>query len=356
MLKRLSLENFRNYEKYSLDFNQTTILIGPNGIGKTNIMEAIYLISTGRSWRVKKDNEAVLWQKDFARIAVKIVDGKQKNLEMVLQRLPSADYPQIKIIKINEVRKKLVDLLGKMPTVLFSPEEMQLIAGAPQLRRRFIDILICQTDKKYTVALLDLGKIIRGRNKLLYYIKIGKSKVDELDFWNDKLVTLGAFIIKKRQKVIQDLNLKLTETYQTIAGEYETLQIKYKPTVEPDKFAEMIVAQLEREIECTATLFGPHRDDLVFLLANRDVATFGSRGEFRSIILATKVAELAFLKKENPETPPILLLDDIFSELDENRRLHLAKIISGQQTIITTTDFDHIEKGLRDKAKVVELG
>ncbi|MCL5407191.1 MAG: DNA replication/repair protein RecF [Patescibacteria group bacterium] len=355
MLKHLSLENFRNYEKYNLDFSKTTILIGPNGIGKTNIIEAIYLLSTSRSWRVKKDNEAVLWQKDFARISVKMLNDKEKNMEMVLQRLPSPEYPQIKIIKINGVRKKLVDLLGKMPTVLFSPEEMQLISGSPLLRRRFIDILICQTDKKYTVALLDLAKIIRGRNKLLYYIKIGKSKIEELDFWNEKLVVLGSFIIKKRQKVIADLNLKLTETYQTIAGEKETLQVKYKPTVEPDKFAEMIVAQLAREIESTATLFGPHRDDLVFLLENKDVATFGSRGEFRSVILAIKVAELSYLKKANPEVPPILLLDDIFSELDLNRRLHLAKIIAGQQTIITTTDFDHIEKGLRDKAKIVEL-
>ncbi|KKS08117.1 MAG: replication and repair protein RecF protein [Parcubacteria group bacterium GW2011_GWB1_41_4] len=355
MLKNLILENFRNYQKYDLDFSKTTILIGPNGVGKTNIIEAISLMSTGRSWRLKKDNEAVLWQKDFARISAKIVGDKEKNLEMVLQRLPSPDYPQIKIIKINGVKKRLVELLGKIPTVLFSPEELQIIAGSPQLRRRFIDILICQTDKNYTVALLDLAKIIRGRNKLLYYIKIGKSKIGELDFWNERLVTLGSFIIKKRQKVIAELNLKLSDTYQTISDEKETLQIKYKSLVEPDKFADMIGAQIEREIEATATLFGPHRDDLVFLLENRDVATFGSRGEFRSVILAVKVAELSYLKKANPDVPPILLLDDIFSELDLNRRLHLAKIISGQQTIITTTDFDHIEKGLREKAKVVEL-
>jgi len=133
-----------------------------------------------------------------------------------------------------------VELLGKIPTVLFSPEELQIIAGSPQLRRRFIDILICQTDKNYTVALLDLAKIIRGRNKLLYYIKIGKSKIGELDFWNERLVTLGSFIIKKRQKVIAELNLKLSDTYQTISDEKETLQIKYKSLVEPDKFADMI--------------------------------------------------------------------------------------------------------------------
>lgn len=355
MLKHVSLENFRNYKKYDLDLAQATILIGPNGVGKTNIMEAIYLISTGRSWRLKKESDAVLWHADFARISAKISQGQVKNLEMVLQRLPSPDYPQLKIIKINSVKKKLVDLLGKMPTVLFSPEDLQLIPGAPALRRRFLDILICQTDKKYTVALLELGKIIRGRNKLLYYLKIGRAKIEELDFWNQRLVTLGTLIIEKRQKVTKDLNLNLSATYQTIAGESETLEIKYKPTVEPERFAEMIGAQMEREIESTATLFGPHRDDLVFLLESRDVSTFGSRGEFRSVILAIKVAELAYLKKENPDTPPILLLDDIFSELDFNRRLHLAKIISGQQTIITTTDFDHIEKGLREKAKIVEL-
>ena len=133
-----------------------------------------------------------------------------------------------------------------MPSVVFSPEEIHLIDGAPILRRRFLDILLCQIDKKYTLALLDLAKIIRGRNKLLYYIKIGKSKVDELDFWDEKLVTLGSFIIKKRQKTVAALNENLTKNYQEISGTGESLQIKYKPTVEPERFAEILVANRQR--------------------------------------------------------------------------------------------------------------
>lgn len=355
MLKTITLENFRNYGNFSLDFADTTILIGPNGVGKTNIIEAIYAISTGRSWRTSHDMEAINWEHDLGRIKANVKNDKEFDLEMLIQRNPVASYPQIKIIKINSVKKKLTDLLGKLPAVLFSPEQMQLVSGAPNLRRRFLDIVLCQVDKKYTQALLELTKIIRGRNKLLYYIKMGKSKAGELDFWDEKLIDLGSFIINKRTKLVKKINEKLSINYQTISGTGEGLQLKYKTSVDPEQFADMIVAQREREIEATATLFGPHRDDIIFLLDSRDLSTFGSRGEFRSAILALKIAELDFLKENSEGVEPVLLLDDIFSELDANRRLHLGKIVANQQTIITTTDLDHIEKTLRDKAKIVEL-
>lgn len=354
MLKSLSLENFRNYEKFSLDFEQTTIIVGPNGVGKTNIIEAIYLLSTGRSWRTKHDSEAVRWDKDFTKIQGKISLPKEEELELIIQRIINPSYPQLKLVKINASKKRLTELLGKMPSVLFSPEELKIVDGTPSLRRRLLDIILCQVDKKYTLALLDLAKIIRERNKLLFYIKIGKSKVDELAFWDEKLITLGRFIITKRQKLIDVLNLELTTIYQKISGGKEHLKIKYKPGVEIEKFSETLAAGREREIESAATLFGPHRDDLIFFLDFRDVVTFGSRGEYRSIIFALKIAEIAFLEKEN-EVKPILLLDDIFSELDSARRQHLAKIVADKQTIITTTDLDHIEKSLREKAKVIEL-
>lgn len=367
MLKHLSLENFRNYKQYSLDLAKTTIILGPNGIGKTNIMEAIYLLATGRSWRTNRINSIIFWEKDFARLSVALNDETKTKLEMILQQFPSPDYPKAKIVKINDVKKKVTDLLGKMTVVLFSPEEIQIIDGTPMLRRRMLDILICQVDHKYILALLDLAKIIRGRNKLLYYIKIGRSKADELAFWDEKLVILGSFIIKKRQKTIDRLNRDLTKIYQTIAGKGETLALKYQPSILPENFTLELIKQREREIERTATLLGPHRDEVIFLLApmqnrgsdrsvgeSKNITTFGSRGEYRSAILAEKVAELDYLK-EFGETKPILLLDDIFSELDADRRGHLAKIVLREQTIITTTDLDHIEKGLREKAKIVEL-
>lgn len=354
MLKHLVLTNFRNYSKYSIDFSKTTIFVGANGIGKTNIIEAIYLISTGRSWRTNHDNEVVKWAAEVASIVAEMSNAKEESLAMLIQKIPNPKYPLTKIVKINGVRKKLTEILGKLPTVLFSPEEIHLIDGAPMLRRRFLDILLCQIDKKYTLALLDLAKIIRGRNKLLYFLKIGRSKIEELTFWDEKLVTLGSFIIKKRQKTVAKINEGLTKKYQEISGTGETLELKYNPTVVPEKFAETLVAHRQREIDYTATLFGPHRDDLVFLLESKDITTFGSRGEYRSAVLALKMAELEYLTGEKEETP-LLMLDDIFSELDKNRRLHLAKIVGGQQTIITTTDLDHIEKNLREKAKIIEL-
>lgn len=353
MLKSLELTNFRNYSKADFDFAKTTILIGPNGIGKTNIIEAIYMISTGRSWRTNRDNELIKWASDFMKILITLAAEEAKTLEMVTQKEGINLAPK-KSVKVNGVKKKMVDFLGIMPAVLFSPEEIRLIDGAPLYRRRFLDILLCEMEKKYTLALLDLARIIKSRNKLLYLIKINKAKIDELEFWDEKLVTLGSFIIKKREKAIAKINEEITKIYKEISGEGESLQIKYKPTVAPEEYEETLIAGRDREIENTATLFGPHRDDFSILLVGKDITTFGSRGEFRSAVLALKIAELDYFTAEG-KTRPILLLDDIFSELDQRRRMHLGKIVEGCQTIITTTDLDHIEKGLREKAKIVEL-
>ncbi len=354
MLKRLSVENFRNYQKYSLTFNKITIMLGPNGIGKTNIIEAIYLLSVGRSWRTNKDCEVIYWQEELTKIKADISEKKDKSLEMIIQRNSATSFPQTKIVKINGVKKKLTSLFGHLMVVLFSPEEIQLIDGFPSCRRRMLDILLCQVDNVYTLALLDYARIIRSRNKLLFYIKIGRSKINELDFWDEKLVILGSFIIKKRLKTIEAFNKKLTKIYQTVSGTGESLEIKYCPKVSIEDFKNQIMHGRQKEIERCTTLFGPHRDDLIFFLEGKDIVTFGSRGEYRSTVLALKVAELNFLE-ETSGKKPLLLLDDIFSELDKNRREHLANIVSDVQTIITTTDLDHIEKGLRGKAKIIEL-
>ncbi len=353
MLKRLSIENFRNYQKYSLTFNKITIMLGPNGIGKTNIIEAIYLLSAGRSWRTNKDSEVIYWQEELTKIKADISEKKDRSLEMIIQRNSVTSFPQTKIVKINGVKKKLTSLFGHLMVVLFSPEEIQLIDGSPSCRRRMLDILLCQVDNVYTLALLDYARIIRSRNKLLFYIKIGRSKINELDFWDEKLITLGSFIIKKRLKTIEAFNEKLTKIYQTVSGTGESLKIKYCPKVSIEDFKNQIMIGRQKEIERCTTLFGPHRDDLIFLLEGKDIVTFGSRGEYRSTVLALKVAELNFLE-ETSNKKPLLLLDDIFSELDKNRRKHLANIVSDVQTIITTTDLDHIEKGLRTQAKIIE--
>lgn len=353
MLKHLELVNFRNHEKANFDFAKTTILIGSNGIGKTNIIEAIYVISTGRSWRTARDSELINWKSDFCKITAFLNTTEKKDLEMLMQKEGIYNL-RTKTVKVNGVKKRLADFLGIMPAVLFSPEEIRLIDGSPSYRRKFLDILLCETDKKYVISLLDLAKIIKSRNKLLLMIKLRRAQVSELDFWDEKLVLLGSFIIKKRQKAIEFINRNLTETYQKISGTGETLQIKYRSSVDIANYAEILIASRDREIENAATLFGPHRDDFTFYLEDKDITTFGSRGEFRSAVLALKIEELDYYNEEG-KTRPILLLDDIFSELDKNRRMHLAKIVESAQTIVTTTDLDHIERGLREKAKIIEL-
>jgi len=347
MIQHLELINFRNYEKYAIDFNRVNIFIGPNGIGKTNIIEAIWLLASGRTWRTNHDDEVIQWGKDFAKITAHAArDSKNIDLELILQ--------DKKTFKLNGVKKHLIEILGKLPAVVFSPETIQMIDGAPSLRRRFLDILLCQIDKKFTLCLLTYNKILKGRNKLLGDIKFKKSKEDELEFWDEKLVTLGNFVIKKRKEAIKFINESLMNVYREISGKSETLKISYKQTVEEERFDEYLIANREREIEQSATLFGPHRDDFIIYLRNKDITSFGSRGEFRSVTLALKILELRYLAEKRGERP-LLLLDDIFSELDKKRRMHLAKIVEGQQTIITTTDLDHIEKELRQKAKIVEL-
>ncbi len=353
MLKCLALENFRCYKKYQVDLDDTTIFVGPNGIGKTNIVEAVWLLATGRSWRTPHDLEVILWEKDFCRISSKIENDVAKELELFLQK-ETVNGKQMKIFKLNKVKKRVIELLGEMPAVLFSPETIQMIGGAPQLRRRFLDIMLSEVDKKYALTLLDLSKILRERNKLLFYIKTGKSKEDELEFWDQKLIVLSKFLIKKRQEAIKYFNLKIDKVYQEISGKKEELKLRYMASVEAERFEEHLIAVREREIEQTATLYGPHRDDLEIILDKRELSSFGSRGEYRSTVLALKVLELEYLSDKKGERP-ILLLDDIFSELDKDRRMHLAKIVSGQQTIITTTDLDHVEKSLREKARIVEL-
>lgn len=366
-IRSIQLENFRSWGKYSLELSDITILIGQNGVGKTNILEAIWFCCSGRSWRAREDRELIQWDKDYARIVTEIKNNFSeiniylpRNTEVESAKRGSAASGK-KQLKLDGVKHRFLDILGVMPAVLFSPETIQLIDGSPGLRRKFIDIILSQIERKYAVTLLEYNKIIRERNRLLYHIKMGKSKPDELDFWDDKLVELGDFIIQQREELIKNFNKNIAVSYQAIAGpkggpsgDKEELKIKYHPAVERDRFADILVATREGEIQQTATTHGPHRDDFKLYLNNKDIATFGSRGEYRSAVLALKMVELAYLKDKTKENP-ILLLDDIFSELDNKRRMHLAKIVQGQQTIITTTDLDHIEKGLREKAKIVGI-
>jgi DNA replication and repair protein RecF len=350
-IQSLKIENYRSWGKYSLDFNDVTILIGSNGVGKSNILESVWYLAAGRSWRTSRDLEIIQWGKDYLKTEAQVKNERDFSVELVLQNIGGKPLKQL---KLNGVKHRLIDLLGEMTAVLFSPEEINMINGAPALRRRFLDIMLSQLNKNYALSLLEYNKVLKERNKLLENIKHKKSKPDELDFWDEKLAEYGCLILSIRKKAIKFFNQNLTEVYQQVSGDKETMKIIYRESAPEDNFLDHLVAVRERETEQGGTVSGPHRDDMSIYLNDMDLSTFGSRGEFRSAILSLKILELRYIEQEKGEKP-ILLLDDIFSELDSDRRMHLAKIVEGQQTIITTTDLDHIEKGLRERAKIIEL-
>lgn len=348
-IHKLVLENFRSWQGFELKPAKITILIGPNGAGKTNILEAILMLSTSKSPRARRDRETINWPASFARIQGLVIHGQENyQLELFL------DKGGAKIAKIQEAKRKPAQLLGKLLTVSFDPESLLLVSGAPPLRRRFLDVLLCQISRQYAFWLVEYLKILKERNKLLWRISQNEAKEADLNVWNEQLIEASRPIIKLRQEAIDFFNQKLSGFYDEISGKEQKLSINYKKSAEQGKMAEKLKENLYREIKCQATLFGPHRDDFGFELNGKNLALYGSRGEKRTAVLALKFCEVEFLTAKLGERP-VLLLDDIFSELDKKRRDSLASFCSHQQTIIATTDLDHISIDLRQKAKIIEL-
>jgi len=347
ILRSLKLENFRSYKSFDINLKPITVFVGPNGVGKTNLIEAIYFLALGKSYRVKNDSDMILWGNDYCRVTGKT---DTKNLEIFVSLLPE----KAKSIKINDRKIKNAELFGKLKIIIFSPESIDIITGAPKERRKFLDVILCQTDKKYLYNLLELQKVLRNRNHLLFNIKIGHSKSDELIFWNNKLVELSRPIIAGRTKIIEIINNNIADLYKKVSGQKEYLKVNYISSFGPlDYFFDLLVKNQNKEIKECATLFGPHRDNLEFTLDDRNVNVFASRGEIRSIIFALKVAEMEFIKKSGEK--PLLLLDDIFSELDSKRRQKLSEIILSELAVITTTDSDFLSYNLQKQSKIVEL-
>lgn len=362
-LTTLKLTNFRHYQNLKLDFpEKLTILVGPNASGKTNLLEAIQMLSFSKSFRTRSDLEVIRWGMDFCRVdgEVKTNDETQK-LELVID---TSSGKLKKNVKINSVPKRTLDLIGELPSVLFCPEDLDLIVTSPYKRRRYLDMVLCQVSKRYWAALSELRKVLMSRNQILKDIVERKAEEKELDFWDLKLIETGKLIMSLRKGMIDFFNTKLVAIYNQITKEDKYLKMIYKPSLTlPKEFSlETIASKFKDElgkirhleIKKQRTLVGPHRDDFYFLLDKKSLATFGSRGEFRSVIIAMKMVEVSFLEEKLGQRP-ILLLDDVFSELDQKRRNSLASIIGQQQTIITTTDISHLDKTLVEKAKVIRL-
>ena len=370
-LHHLKLVNFRNYANLDIATDKkVVILVGDNAQGKTNFLEAIYLLALTKSFRLRSDAGLIGGGENFARVEAEGRGhlGRDFKIEVVLKAAGRGERAQ-KLIKLDSRATSVREILGAFLAVLFCPEDINLIRAAPGARRRFLDIAACKVSHAYCGKLMEYNKILRHRNQVLMRVKKNIGKREELIFWNNELTEKGSFIIKFRQKMLQSLAVLTKDYYaQIVSGEenepWPELNLHYLPSfhIAADsgeeglrlRFRGELLEKEGTEIFRGQTLFGPHRDDFHFILGRKNIIDQGSRGQFRLAVLALKMAELEFLKTEIGERP-VLLLDDVFSELDGKRKALVARLLRHQQTFITTTDLSEIAPDLRKDALILEV-
>lgn len=341
-VKELKLEGFRNYENETFSFSPgTNMIYGNNAQGKTNALEAVYLFSIGKSFRTQQDRELIQFGKDITRISVVFSDKQRENeIEFLLRR------DRKKQIKINGVPiTKLGELIGRFTVVLFSPDELNLTKGAPNARRRFLDIAVSQMRPKYYHILRRYNKVLEQRNNLIKKLKFQKDDAgfETLAVWNEKLADYGIRVIEYRKQFIESLKVYAKNIHHEISG--EDFKVTYKTSFETkEQLLKKLNDSLLKEIEQGFTLYGPHRDDLELETDGRDIKTYGSQGQHRSAVLALKLAQADMIFEDTGEYP-VLLLDDIMSELDGDRRAYLAGKIKDKQVILTCTDKEEFPGG-----------
>jgi DNA replication and repair protein RecF len=349
LLKSLELTNFRNYEKYKVNFDRITVFVGKNGVGKSNIVEAIALLGYAKSFRTNHDEALIKYDKPYAQIRGKI--GEKEYIFVI-----SKEEGKIKKqIAVSGEKIGLTQLVGKLKIVLFDPESLAIVTGSPKERRSFIDLAISQIDKKYLNLIIDYRKTLRSRNELIKRIAQKISKKNELKFWNEKICVVLSQIIKKRLKFIKFIQKNFNTFYKGISENIDSgFSVKYMSNLEDlDRLEDMIENVYERELMAQKTLFGAHLDDMRITRNTKIASDVCSRGEIRSIVLALKLCEIAYIEEISGEKV-ILLLDDIFSELDDSRREQVIRIIGDRQAVITTTDEEFVIKNL-GKIKLIKL-
>lgn len=336
IIKTLKLQNFRNYETLTIDFDPgTNILYGNNAQGKTNILEAVYLSGTTKSHKGCKDKEIIRFGSEESHIRILI--EKQSHLFQIDMHLKKNRSKGIAVNKIPI--KKASELFGILNLVFFSPEDLNIIKNGPSERRRFMDAELCQLDKIYLDNLAKYNKILNQRNKLLKDIYFRPDLKDTLSIWNIQLVQYGKKIIKSRREFANQLNEIVTGIHYNISGGKEKMLLSYDPNIQDHLFEEELEKAQEKDLKSGQTTVGPHRDDMSFSIDGIDIRKFGSQGQQRTCALSLKLSEIELVKKIMKDTP-VLLLDDVLSELDGNRQNYLLKNICDTQTIITCTGLD----------------
>lgn len=376
LLTRLRLGNFRTYESLDLHLSPgITILYGPNGAGKTNVLEAVFVLATTKSFRTRTDRELLCWhQQDavmprYARLEADAdAQGGALRLDMALSEQPrrgGTDTTIRKQFKLNGVPKRASDVVGEIKAVFFSPDDVSLVTGSPSIRRRFMDLVLCQIDHRYLRLLQDYGRILIQRNSLLQRLRGRPDPTTLLEFWDEKLIGAGVEIIATRQAMVRVLDDFAREAYTDISGLHEELSVLYRPGLEAagdtsrgqlaDLFRDKMAQLQTKEIYQGMTLCGPHRDDLQFLVNGKDAQYFGSRGQQRSIALALRLSELRYMTNRTGEQP-VLLLDEALAELDDDRRRLLLRLMDTHpQVLVTTATIDAFPEDFRERATLLHI-
>lgn len=336
IIKSLELHNFRNYEFLSIEFSdKTNILYGDNAQGKTNLLEAIYTCATTKSHRGSKDREMIRMDQEEAHIRMLLQRrGVDHRLDMHMKK----NKP--KGVAIDKVPiHKSSELFGLIHVVLFSPEDLNIIKSGPSERRRFLDMELCQMDRVYLHQLMNYNKIINQRNILLKQIGYKRELLDTIQVWDAQLVSYGQEIIKTRRQYLKELSEITSRLHFRLSCGREQLVLAYEPNVEEEELAAALSEGLERDLKMKMTTVGPHRDDIRFTIDGADIRKFGSQGQQRTSALSLKLSELELVRQKIQEEP-VLLLDDVLSELDRNRQTQLLEAIHGIQTVITCTGLE----------------
>ena len=343
ILKSLELQNFRNYNRESFFFDPgTNVLYGDNAQGKTNVLEAIFVGATTKSHKGSSDSELIRRGEAEAHLRYVVDrDGRETTVEFQLKK------QEKKRIAIDRLPiRNSEELLGICHLVFFSPEDLGIIRDGPETRRRFIDMELCQMNRIYLHYLVDYRKNLKQRNALLKQIRETPSLKETLEIWNRGLIDNGMKIISLRRQFIEELQEIMRDKHDRLTGGTEVIHMVYEPNTSAETLEEKLILAEDRDILQGTTTVGPHRDDVAFLNGEEDIRKFGSQGQKRTAALSLKMAEIELVEKTIGEKP-ILLLDDVLSELDRNRQNFLLEQIQGVQTIITCTGLEEfIESGV----------
>jgi DNA replication and repair protein RecF len=363
IVNSVCIKNYRNYENLSVKLDEKlNIFIGDNGQGKTNFIESIYICAFGKSFRTNKERDLIKIGEDMTFIALKYFkNSREMNLDFKIRKDNKKD------IKINGVHiSKISELIGNLNIIIFSPEDLKLVKNGPAERRKFLDKEIAHINNKYCTNIIEYQKILDHKNKLLKEIKRNKNLEiynDMLDVWDEQLADKGSQIIVKRSEFTTKLNEYSSKIHYNITNGLEKLKIEYSSNMKNDInnydkiYMEMLKNNKDsrrKDIEKGYTSFGPHRDDLALYINDIDIRSYGSQGQQRTAALALKLSEIDIVFEETDEYP-VLLLDDVMSELDKGRQNFLLNSLNNVQTIITTTDIANIDNENISKSKVFQI-